>query len=127
MFEVNIKPRRKKVWLSVSKPLFSAMTKAAIPPFSLGRRISQIIMSEPTCCLSTQFPPTFHSSTGCPITGRAGAPDNHNGLLVVLELPLEASTNAASTPHSVRNAPDFERPLPFHRAAICPTGQEEGS
>ena len=84
-------------------------------------------MSKLTCCLSTQFPPAFHSSTGCPITGRAGAPDNHNGLLVVLELPLEASTNAASTPHSaVRNAPDFERPLPFHRAAICPTGQEEG-
>lgn len=45
---------------------------------------------------------------------------------MVLELPLEASPDTASTPPAVRNAPDFERPLPLHRRALCPAGQEEG-
>lgn len=81
-------------------------------------------MGKLTRSLSTQFPPTSYFSPGCLITGHAGAPDNQNGLFVVLELPLEAPDHAPST-RSVRNTPDFERPLPFYRAAIWYPAQEK--
>lgn len=105
------------------------MTKASRPPFlSQGGRISHQIIDRSVncCCFLNSIPnPPLHLSTGCPLTGRAGVSDN-NGLLVVLELPLEASPDTASTTPAVRNAPDFERPLPLHRRALCPAGQEEG-
>jgi hypothetical protein len=130
MFESGIRPEEKKNAGYQIHPLFpfSAMTKAPRPPFLpwSGRISHQIIERTVNCCLVL---PIFNShppltlSTGCPLTGRAGVPDNHNGFLVVLELPLEASPDAASTPHSaVRNAPDFERPFPLHRRAVCPAG-----
>ncbi|KAJ6147651.1 hypothetical protein N7497_009633 [Penicillium chrysogenum] len=77
------------------------MTKTTRPPFLLragGFRIK----------LLTEV-------TGCPLTGCAGVSDN-NGFLVVLELPLEASPDTASTPPAVRNAPDSS--APFHSTAV---------
>jgi hypothetical protein len=46
------------------------------------------------------------------LTGCAGVSDN-NGFLVVLELPLEASPDTASTPPAVRNAPDLPSSFSF--------------
>lgn len=98
------------------------MTNVCTPPLSPGRH--QII-SKLTCIRTTQFLSTFQPSPGCPVTGHPSVSDNHNGFLVVLELPLEAPTVAAGTLYSVCNTPNFERPLPFHGVPICYPGDQE--